>query len=104
VGSVVVTSSDFPIVAVGRPHIGAEVTAYDGFTAGSAPINVPMLFKGMWGNYNSALYIENTDGGGPASVTLKFYDVNGNLSCTRSDTVPALGTLGYWLPSVMCKP
>jgi hypothetical protein len=30
--------------------------------------------------------------------------VNGNLSCVRRDTIPALGVLSYWLPSLICNP
>ncbi len=104
VGGAVVTSSDYPIVAVGRPHVGPEVTAYGASTGGGLAINVPMLFKNMWETYNSAFYVQNTDSEGPASVVLKFYDVNGNLSCQRTDSIPALATLGYWLPSVTCAP
>ncbi len=63
-----------------------------------------MLFKDMWSTYNSAFYIQNTDAVNPAGVILKFYDQDGNLSCTRSDTIPALATLGYWVPSVTCDP
>jgi hypothetical protein len=104
VGSVVVTSSTYPIVAVARPHLGDQVAAYDGFPGGGSPITVPMLFKNMWTIYNSALYVQNTDSGGPASVTLNFYRADGTLSCTRNDTIPASGTLGYWIPSLVCTP
>ena len=37
-------------------------------------------------------------------MTLKFYDMDGNLNCTRTDNIPALATLGYWVPSVTCDP
>ena len=104
VGGAVVSSSDYPIVAVGRLHVGAQVTTYDGFTGGSTTMSLPMLFKNMWGSYDSAFYIQNTDSGGPASVTISFYDVNGNLNCTRRDSIPALATLGYWVPSITCSP
>jgi hypothetical protein len=30
--------------------------------------------------------------------------VNGYLSCVRTDTIPALGVLSYWLPSMTCSP
>jgi hypothetical protein len=102
VGGVVVTSNQ-PIVGVGRPHIGAQVTTYDGFTGGSLNMYLPMLFKAAFGgSYNSAFYIQNTEASA-ASVTVKFYDSDGNLNCVRSDTIPALSTLGYWVPSVVCN-
>jgi hypothetical protein len=104
VGAAVVRSSDYPIVAVGRPHIGAQVTAYNGMPSGSTAVSVPMLFKKMWGNYNSAFYIQNTDAAGAANVTVKFYDADGLLKCTRTDSIPARATLGYWLPTVTCMP
>ena len=103
VGGVVVTS-DQPIVAVGRPHLGVQVTTYNGFTSGSLSSSLPMLFKAAFGgSYNAAFYLQNTQNSA-AAVTIKFYDTNGNLSCTRTDTIPALSTLGFWVPSVACDP
>jgi len=103
VGSVVVTS-DQPIVDVGRPHIGTQVTTYNGFTGGSLNSYVPMLFRDAFGgSYDSALYVQNTENSA-ASITVNFYDSNGNLSCVRNDTIPALSTLGFWIPTVTCGP
>ena len=103
VGGAVVTS-DQPIVAVGRPHIGAQVTTYDGFTSGSLNSYLPMLFKDAFGgSYDSAFYIQNTEASA-ATVTTKFYDSAGALTCTRNDTLPAFSTLSLWLPSLTCVP
>jgi hypothetical protein len=103
VGGAVVTS-DSSIVAVGRPHIEAQISTFPGIPAGDSRMFLPMLFKYAWGgSYNSAFYIQNTDSGNPASVTVKFYDVNGALKCTRTDSIPASATLGYWVPSVECN-
>jgi hypothetical protein len=103
VGGAVITS-DQPIVTVGRPHIGEQVTTYDGFTSGSLNSYLPMLFKNAFGGaYNAAFYIQNTEASA-ATVTTKFYDSAGALTCTRSDTIPALSTLGYWVPSLICVP
>lgn len=33
------------IVAIGRPHVGAEVASYNGFATGSLTSYIPMLFK-----------------------------------------------------------
>jgi hypothetical protein len=61
-----------------------------------------MLFKNAFGGtYNAAFYIQNTEAS-TASVTIKFYDSNGNLNCVREGNIPALSTVGYWLPSVTC--
>ena len=100
VGGVVVTS-DQPIVAVGRPHIGEQVTTYNGFSSGSLSSYLPMLFKNAWGSYNSAFYIQNTEASA-AAVTVKYYDSTGVLTCTSNDSIPALSTLGYWVPSLTC--
>jgi hypothetical protein len=63
-----------------------------------------MLFKAAYGGtYNSAFYIQNTENS-QATVTVKFYDTDGNLTCTRTDTVQALATVGYWVPTVTCFP
>jgi hypothetical protein len=98
-----VVSANRNIVAVGRPHVGAQVTTYPGIAGGNTSLYLPMLFKNMWGSYNSAFYVQNTDPLEAANVTLKFYDTEGNLSCTRSDSIPAKATLGYWVPSVECE-
>ena len=97
--------SDHDIVAIGRPHIGSQVMAYNGFVSGSTNAYVPMLFRDAFGgSYDSALYVQNIDPSNTADVTIQFFDTNGDLSCTVNDTIPALSTLGYWIPSVTCDP
>ena len=96
--------SDRDVVAVGRPHVGTQVMTYDGFSSGSLTMYVPMLFKNMWGSYNSALYVQNVNAANTANITIKFYDTNGNLSCTKNDTINALSSKGYWIPSETCLP
>jgi hypothetical protein len=103
VGSVKV-ESDYPVVVIGRPHLGSSVTAYDGIGSGGAAASAPMLFKQMWGSYDSALYMENISETTTANVTTAFYDVNGNLSCVKEDTIGAMATKSYWLPSLTCSP
>jgi len=96
--------SDQDIVAVGRPHVGDQVLSYNGFTVGSVDAYVPMLFKNAFGGgYDSALYIQNVDPSSAADVTIYFFDVNGVLNCVRNDTIPALATFGYWIPSLTCS-
>jgi hypothetical protein len=97
--------SDSNIVAVGRPHIDAEVLTYNGFAAGSLHVYVPMMFKDAFGGaYNSALYLQNLDPANTAVVTIRLYDANGNLACTTQDTLSALASKGYWVPSLLCPP
>jgi hypothetical protein len=106
VGSVIVTSTQ-PIVTVGRPHIGSQITTYNGLSAGSASSYVPMLFKGAYGgSYNAAFYIQNVNSTTTANITIKYYDLAGNLTCTVNDTVTKLASKGYWLPglSTACLP
>jgi hypothetical protein len=101
VGGVVVTS-DQPIVGVGRPHIGTQVTTYNGFTGGSLDSYLPMLFKGAFGgSYNAAFYVQNTENSS-ANVTLNFYDSDGNLSCVKTTSIPPGATTGFWLPNLIC--
>ena len=103
VGGVVVTS-DQSIVTIGRPHIGSQITTYNGFSASSTSSYVPMLFKGAFGGtYNAAFYVQNV-GGSTATLSIKYYDLAGNLSCTKSDTVAALASKGYWVPGETCLP
>lgn len=105
VGGAIITSSQ-NIVAVGRPHIGAQVTTYPGFSAASTTAYLPMLFKDAFGgSYDSAVYVQNTHASSSASVTVSFYNTNGVLSCTKTATIAPRATLGYWLPSITtCNP
>ena len=99
-----VVTSNQPIVAVGRPHLGTQVTTYNGFASRNLNAYLPMLFKAAFGgSYNAAFYIQNTENSA-ATVTIKFYDSSGNLSCPRTENIPALSTLGFWVPSVTCSP
>ena len=102
VGGAVITSTE-PIVTVGRPHIGTQITTYNGFSAGSGTSYVPMLFKGAFGGtYNAAFYVQNV-GASPANISVKYYDLTGALTCTATDTVASLASKGYWLPGT-CVP
>lgn len=105
VGGAVVTSTQ-NIVAVGRPHIGAQVTTYTGFSDANITAYLPMLFKDAFGgSYDSAVYIQNTHASSPASVTVSFYNENGVLNCIKTATIAPRATLGYWLPSLTtCNP
>lgn len=96
--------SDRPIVAVGRPHIGTQITTYDGFTAGTASSFVPMLFKNAFtgGSYKSAFYIQNVNSTTTANITIKYYNSAGSLGCSVTDTIPPMASKGYWLPGIGC--
>ena len=100
IGGVSITS-DKNVVAVGRPHIGAEVASYDGFSAGALTAYVPMLFKNAFGgSYDSALYIQNVDAA-TGNFSIKYYDSTGALTCTvTDDTIAPLASKGYWLPGL----
>jgi hypothetical protein len=100
-----VISSDRPVAAVARSHIGDQAASYPGIGAGSTSLYLPMLFKdALNGAYDAAFYIQNTDETNPADVTITLYDVTGNVTCTSSDTIPARGSRGYWLPTLTCQP
>jgi hypothetical protein len=101
VGSAVVTS-DQPIVGVGRPHIGSQVTTYNGFTGGIPTSFIPMLFKNTWGSYDSAFYLQNTHASSTANLTIQYYDSEGNLSCTKTDRIAPLASKGFWVPTETC--
>jgi subtilisin family serine protease len=101
IGGVEITSTA-PIVTVGRPHIGSQVTTYNGFSADAVTSYVPMLFKNAYGgSYDAALYVQNLDALNAANITIEYYDLAGNLTCTvTGETVAAHASNGYWLPSV----
>jgi hypothetical protein len=79
------------------------VAAYNGFTAGGQTNYLPMLFRGQWG-YDSAFYIQNISGN-DANISVNFYDVDGNFTCTYNDPIPlpSNATRGYWTPAMTCN-
>ncbi len=102
-GAVITSEGSEPLAAIGRPHIGSEIMTYSGFSTGSLHAYVPMLFKDAFGGtYDAALYIQNVDSSGTASITMKYYDTSGVLTCTQTDTLAPLASKGYWLPSITC--
>ena len=96
-------SSTQDIIAVGRPHLGSEITAYNGAPAGSLNAYLPMLFNNAYGSYNAAFYIQNTSASA-ANVEISFYDSAGVLSCIKSIDLAAGATEGFWMPTVICEP
>jgi hypothetical protein len=93
------------IIAVGRPHLGSEISAYNGAPDGSLNAYLPMLFKNAYayGSYQSAFYIQNTSASA-ANVEISFYDSAGVLSCVKSIDLAAGATEGFWMPTVSCEP
>jgi hypothetical protein len=97
-------TSDQNIIAVGRPHLGSEITAYNGAPIGSTSAYLPMLFKNAYGvPYNAAFYVQNT-GSNTATASIFFYDDAGTLLCVKGLTIPANGTVGFWSPVTTCAP
>jgi hypothetical protein len=102
VGSIVITS-DTNIVAVGRPHVGSEVMSYNSFSAGTTTVSLPMLFKKVWGGYETAIYIQNVGAAPATDATIKFYNQDGSIACTKSiPTLQSMATTGYWLKVESC--
>ena len=91
-------SSDQNVVAVARPHLGAEVASYIGATAGSTTQYVPMLFKGAFsgGTYNAALYIQNVSASA-ATLSLEFTDSSGAVVYAKADTLDPHASKGVGL-------
>jgi hypothetical protein len=102
-GGALITSNQ-NVVTVGRTHVLAkgEVTSYPGHSAAFNQAFLPMLFKTAFGNYESAMYVQNVSDS-PADISIIFRDASGVVSCTVNETLPAFATKGYWLPSV-CTP
>ncbi|NWF64511.1 MAG: carboxypeptidase regulatory-like domain-containing protein [Chloroflexi bacterium] len=97
-------TSDQAIVAVGRPHLGTEITAYNGAASGGLNAYLSMLFKNAYGvPYNAAFYIQNVTGS-TANVNISFYDSAGALSCIKSISLAANATQGFWMPTTTCAP
>ncbi len=100
-GSVQITSTQ-NIVAVGRPHIGTEITTFNAGSTGSTTFYLPMLFKWAFGGvYNSSIYLTNATASG-ATFDIDFFDQNGNPTCTISESIPASGMFKLQLSSSAC--
>lgn len=103
-GGVAITS-DKPIIGVVRPHMGDEVTSYTAIAGGGPTAYIPMLFKKSFdGTYDAAFFVQNLDHTTAASLTLRFYDSAGSLSCTLTDTLPPAASKGWWVPALTCLP
>ncbi|GAB4492667.1 MAG: hypothetical protein DDG60_12235 [Anaerolineae bacterium] len=103
VGGARITSTQ-NIIAVGRPHLGSEITAYNGAPLGSTTAYLPMLFKNAFtAPYNAAFYIQNVTGS-PATVNISFYDDAGTLYCVKIITLAPNATQGFWTPTTNCAP
>jgi len=79
--------------------------SHDGAASGNLQAYLPMLFRDAFGgSYDATITLLNVDSINTAHLTLKFFDTAGNLSCTKTATIPAQGTLEYFLPSITCDP
>lgn len=102
-GSAIVTS-DKNILTVGRPHFDTQIASYDGYSSGATKTYLPMLFKNAWGSYNSEFYVQNLNASNAALLSIKFYDIDGNLSCTINDTLAKLSSKIYSVTAQTCLP
>ncbi|GEM_PF-1643239 len=94
-------SANRPILAVGRPHINGQIMTYNGTGTGSPIAWLPMFFKNGFGNYNTALYIQNiTDT--IADLTIEYLNLDGTVACEKADTLAANAIKGYWSLTVTC--
>ena len=53
------------------------------------------------GSYNSGFYLQNLDPSNTANLTIKYYDVNGNLTCTKTNSIAPLAAKDTWVPDVI---
>ncbi|MCX6032300.1 MAG: hypothetical protein NT169_23775 [Chloroflexi bacterium] len=72
---------------------GIEADSYEGFTTGSIRMNVPFAVYAPNAQY-TVLAIQNTESVA-ASITMKYYNRNGVLDFTISDTIPVNGQKTY---------
>ncbi len=92
------------VIVVGRPHLGGQITAYNGTSTGSLNAYLPMLFKNAYAApYQAAFYIQNVTGSA-ATVDISFYNEAGTLSCVKTINLAANATQGFWMPTVVCAP
>jgi len=87
VGSVVITATQ-PLAVRVDAQRQAQSRSYNAMAAGNTPLYLPAAYKNMWG-ITSGLVVQNTHASQSATVELRFYDRNGNLTASR----PAWATL-----------
>lgn len=97
-GSATITSSGAPIVAIGKvfsgsPAYAALATAFVGASAGASKLAAPYVrwtqtrFDINPGNRQRAfIAIQNVGSGASGTITVKYYDLNGNLIGTHTIT------------------
>lgn len=102
-GGALITSTQ-NVVVVGRSHLlsTGEVASYPGRNMAFNQAFLPMLFKTAFGNYESAMYVQNVSAS-PANIVISFNNAAGVTGCVVQETLPAFASKGYWLPNV-CKP
>jgi hypothetical protein len=95
-GSATITSSGAPIVAIGKvfsgsPAYAALATAFVGASAGASKLAAPYVrwtqtrFDINPGNRQRAfIAIQNVGSGASGTITVKYYDLNGNLIGTHT--------------------
>src|SRR5207253_1936375 len=78
-GTATITStSNQPLAAiVNEVGPNAQFSSYDAVPGGSTTLNAPVMLNGGYGGYYTGMGIQNT-GGTAGTVTVKFYDGNGN--------------------------
>lgn len=98
-GSMVV-SSWTDIAAVATIHWrdnpvgdGVEADTYSGFNSGSTRMNLPFVVYAPNAQYT--MFAVQNAGGVEAIITMKYYNRDGNLDFTRSDTIPVNGQQTY---------
>jgi hypothetical protein len=97
-GAAVVESPDGPIAGVATMHWREYSAAYSGVTGGGQKGYLPSITRrlptGPWYQYTAVL-VQNLSETQPATVTVYWYDRDGNLKHSFGDTIPANSSHGY---------
>jgi hypothetical protein len=84
--SAVVSSTSQPIaLLVNESNAYNRAASYVGFTSGSGDVRTPVLEK-RYVNYSSSVTCQMISGG-PADITIEYFDTNGSLGTTTAASV-----------------
>lgn len=68
---------------------------YEGVLSGATPLNVPVVMDNAYGGWNTGIGVQNPSGSS-AAVNVTYYDGNGVIIGSASDTIPAWGCKGWY--------
>ena len=92
-----VTSSQPLAAHVRQQNASGVYLTYNSLSSGSTTVHAPLIMNNYYG-WDTSVNVQNT-GASTASITVYYYNPNGSVAKTRTDSIPAYSTHSYYSPS-----